>query len=184
LALNRPEVASRVETASPSAGSAQWQTYHLERAKYEARRRDNLAADVQLTRAALSGVSPELLEARAAVAELSGDAALATRIRAQLATLDPPWSNQCAPSEVCDYVESARYVPEGTSTEVVTLTLSQSDEVPPYAEIYLDGVRIAERPVADSERFEIPVTSGLHRLRVELVNRFTRNGTQRRLRVS
>jgi hypothetical protein len=184
LALNRPEVASRVETASPSAGSAQWKTYHLERAKYEARRGDTVAAETQLTRAALSGVSPELLEARAAVAELSGDAALAARLRAQLATLDPPWSNQCAPSEVCDFVETTRYVPEGTSAEVVTLTLSQSDEVAPYAEIYLDGVRVDERAVPDSERFEVRLPAGLHRLRVELANRFTRNGTQRRLRIS
>lgn len=184
LALNRPEVASRVETASPSAGSAPWKTYHLERARHEAKRGNTLLAESQLTRAALAGVSPELLDARAAVAEISGDSAGAARIRAQLETLDSPWSNLCAPSEVCDFVETTRYVPQGTATDVVTLTLSQSDEVAPYAEIYLDGVRVAEGPVADSERFEVRIPAGLHRLRVELVNRFTRNGTQRRLRIS
>ena len=60
------------------------------------------------------------------------------------------------------------------------LLVSQSDEIPPYVEIYRDDELVAEGVVDGEKTFEI--LPG--RTEVRLVNRFTRSGIQRRVRLS
>ena len=60
----------------------------------------------------------------------------------------------------------------------------QSDETPPYVEIYVHGFRIAQGEVRDARTFTIPIPQGAHEVEIRLVNTHTRNGVQRRVRLS
>ena len=66
----------------------------------------------------------------------------------------------------------------------ISLATEQSDEIPPYVEIYVDDLRRAEGEVRDERTFDITAHPGLHAVEVRLVNPRTRNGIQRRLRLS
>lgn len=66
----------------------------------------------------------------------------------------------------------------------VALSVTQTDEVPPYVEIYVDDALVAEGEVKDERTFAIDTRSGRHRTEVRLVNPRTRNGIQRRMRLS
>jgi hypothetical protein len=63
------------------------------------------------------------------------------------------------------------------------LSVAQSDEIAPYVELYVDDVLVNEGEVRDVKPLEV-AAGGRHRIEVRLVNRFTRNGTQRRVRLS
>jgi hypothetical protein len=65
----------------------------------------------------------------------------------------------------------------------VTLTTEQSDETPPYVELYVDDALRAEGPVNDARAFTVPATRGLHRVELRVANPQTRNGVQRRLAI-
>ncbi len=92
------------------------------------------------------------------------------------------WTGTCGGNDVCS-VGSAT-IP--ASTEItLDVAVMQSDEVPPYVEIYVDDERMAEGPIDDSRRFTIPVrAAGPHRVEVRLINPQTRNRFQRRVRLS
>ena len=70
-----------------------------------------------------------------------------------------------------------------TGPSSITIAAVRSDEVPPYAEIYLDDARVAEGEVAPSRTFAAPAGAGLHRLEIRVANPVTRNGVSRWVRI-
>ena len=67
-------------------------------------------------------------------------------------------------------------------TAAVTVTTTQTDEVPPYVEIDVDGALRAEGEVSGQRTFNVP-TAGRRTITVRLINPATRNRTPRRVRV-
>jgi len=186
LALDRPNVASRVEISTEVVGAQEWNPYHFERALYEARKGNVGAADAQLSRAAIAGVTPGLLATQLEVGTLLRNARQVADARAQLEALNarpPQWSKTCG-SEICATAETTRWFEHATSTLPIALSVSQSDETPPYVEIYANDALIAEGEVRGERTFAIQPGAGVQRIEVRLVNRTTRNGVQRRLRLS
>jgi len=59
----------------------------------------------------------------------------------------------------------------------------QSDEVPPYVEIYFDDALISEGAVDDTRLFALPPARGPHRIEVNVGNPRTRNSRWRRVRI-
>jgi hypothetical protein len=66
----------------------------------------------------------------------------------------------------------------------IRASVAQSDQIPPYLEVYLDDKLVMEGEVHDGKTFAIDAAPGPHRTEVRLVNRIMRNGTQRRVRLS
>ena len=89
------------------------------------------------------------------------------------------WKGLCE-SMVCD-----RAWREIASTGSILLTLAPAkmDEVPPYAEIYLDDVLVSEGEVATRRDFVLPSLPGNHELELRLANPMTRNGSRREIRI-
>jgi hypothetical protein len=122
---------------------------------------------------------------RAAFEEKQGDRALAVMYRTRATVADVPrdvWANLCGRDELCTSVTR-----EHTAPLEFTLSVAQSDEIPPYVEVYRDDVLVAEGEVRDQKTFTIEAgesTGRPYRTEVRLVNRFTRSGIQRRVRLS
>jgi hypothetical protein len=121
---------------------------------------------------------------RATFEEKRGQLAAATTYRKRAALAEKPtttaWANTCGTNELCS---SAFREHRGPLR--VTLNVVQSDEVAPYVELYRDDMLVAEGEVRENTTFEIPGSEAeVHRTEVRLVNRYTRNGTQRRARLS
>lgn len=187
LAIGNPTLASRVEITTEVAGAAEWMPYHLERALYEARKGDAAAAEAQLREAQQLGLTPGVAAAKLEVATLLGNGAAAAAARAELADFashPPAWSNLCGPSELCSLGLAQRYVANAGQTIAITMSVSQSDETPPYVEVYANDVLVIEGEVRDTRTFAFKPGAGLQRLEIRLVNPMTRNGVQRRLRLS
>lgn len=72
---------------------------------------------------------------------------------------------------------------EMSGPATIAIKTIESDEVPPYVEIYLDDARVAEGEVAASRTFAIPATSGVHRIEVRVANASTRNAAARVVKV-
>jgi len=182
LDLDNPAVASRIELTSSVANGAEWQPYYLDRARFEARRRDAVAANSYLMRAAAEGMTTRVLAAAIDVARTLGRPQDEQRFRAQLARTPRPWVGTCGTNEVCTSARTVEYAEGGTLS--VALENAQSDEIAPYVEIYVDDARLAEGEVQDARTFTIDVPPGLHDVEVRLVNTHTRNGAPRRVRLS
>lgn len=95
------------------------------------------------------------------------------------------WTVDCGRMEICRSAAARVATHRAGETINIVLQNAQSDQVPPYVEIYLGGVRVAEGEVVDQRRFTVAVpAAGLHRIDVRLVNPWTRNAIQRRVRLS
>jgi hypothetical protein len=92
------------------------------------------------------------------------------------------WRNTCSGMELCDLVWT--YATAANGAISITLAPSQTDETPPYVEIYVDDARVDEGEVAGTRTFNVPASDGLHRVEVRLINRLMKNGAQRRVRLS
>lgn len=186
LDLNDPDAASSIEVTSVAADNQEWTSYFLDRAIFEARRGDSRAADAYLLRAA-AGEAAMSIAVRATaerVATILGDAKAAADYRRQLderAKEPRKWTGGCGANELCAVATRDEYIADGMLR--LDLTTTQSDEIPPYVEIYIDDALRAEGAVEDARAFEIPVQPGLHRVELRLINTHTRNGTQRRVRI-
>lgn len=115
---------------------------------------------------------------RAAFEEKQGERAVAAMYRTRATVADVPrdvWTNLCGRDELCTSVFR-----ESTAPLTFTLSVAQSDEIAPYVEVYHDDKLIAEGEVHDPKAFAVPPG----RVEVRLVNRYTRAGTQRRVRVT
>lgn len=141
------------------------------------------AMRVELT-TAVSGAPdwiPYHLE-RAAFEQRNGQPALAALYRTRAIVANAPadaWTNLCGRAELCN---SVFRIHDGPLQ--FRLSIAQSDEIPPYVEVYLDDVLVAEGEVRDDKAFSLDAAPGPHRTEVRLVNRTMRNGTQRRVRLS
>lgn len=181
--LNDPALATRIELTAAVAGSSEWDPYYLDRARFEARRRKASLAEAYIARASLGGVTVPILAAAEEVATLLGrnaqpfHAELVARARAPHV-----WSGTCAANELCSTATTSAYVLDGTLE--LDLRVLQSDEIPPYVEIYVDDALVAEGPIREPRAFRVSVATGLREIAVRLVNSRTRNGIQRRLRLS
>ncbi len=88
------------------------------------------------------------------------------------------WTGGCGRDEICT---SASRTHDGPLR--IKLSVVQSDEVPPYVEIYTDNALVAEGEVKDQQTFEVGAGPGRHRTEVRVANPKTRNQVQRRLRI-
>ena len=143
----------------------------------------NAAIRVELTTMTNSAEwVPYQLE-RAAFEEKNGQPELAARYRLLAKVAEVPaqnvWTNMCSGSELCTSVFRIHDGPLQFRASA-----SQTDEIPPYIEVYLDDVLVLEGEVRDEKTFTVDAAPGSHRLEVRLVNRTMRNGTQRRVRLS
>lgn len=89
------------------------------------------------------------------------------------------WEGLCSGEEICRFASATL-----TGPAAITIQNAQSDEVAPYVEIYVDDALVAEGEVVDSRRFEVLRGTTPHRVEVRLVNPWTRNRIQRRVRLS
>jgi len=144
----------------------------------------NGAMRVELTTAMINAAEwiPYLLE-RAAFEERNGQPALAARYRLRATVADGPpvnvWTNTCGTAELC---ANAFRIHDGPLQ--FRASVAQSDEIPPYVEVYLDDVLVMEGEVRQEKTFAIDAAPGPHRTEVRLINRTMRNGIQRRVRLS
>ena len=184
LDLNNAMAASQIELASAVTGKPEWQAYFLDRAVFEARRREAAAAGAYLVRASAQtqSMSIAVLAAAEQVATLLGNTQAAAGYRRQLESRPKPnWIHTCGANELCSEAERDEYVAAGPLR--IELTNVQSDETPPYVEIYVDDALRAEGEVRDTRAFEVAATRGVHRVELRLVNTHTRNGTPRRVKI-
>lgn len=183
LDLHNTKAASQIEITSAMAGKPEWVAYFLDRAVFEARRHEAAAADAYLVRAASQApaMSLPLLAAGEQVATLLDNPKAAAEYRRQLAAQPKqPWSNVCGTNELCG---TAVWRHEYVASDAlrVALATTQSDEIAPYVEVYVDDALRAEGEVREERVFEVPASRGVHRVELRLVNGYTRNGTQRRV---
>lgn len=187
LALGNTDAASKIELSSSTTRSPEWARYHLERAHFEANHGQARLAEVHLARASQWGMTPDVMVMARDVTLALGNEELAARYGSELQSLTqapPRWEGTCSENELCDRAVARRFVPEDRAPIRVHAEAIQTDETPPYVEIYVDDTLAAEGAVTEDRDFRILATSGVHRVEVRLVNRFTRNGVQRRVRLS
>ncbi|HEX7706701.1 MAG TPA: hypothetical protein VF701_09625 [Thermoanaerobaculia bacterium] len=188
LGLERPDLAAQIELTNASAASPEWTAYYLDRARYEAARGDAVAADSYLTRAALRGMTIDVLFAAEEVALALDNETEAAGYRRELmrrAAAEPRvWRGSCGKNELCDAATTREYIGGDEGTIRVGLSVIESDETPPWVEVYVDDVLVGEGPVTGDRTFEVNAIHGLHEIEVRIANRYTRNGVQRRLRLS
>ncbi|MDP9190982.1 MAG: hypothetical protein M3P06_04685 [Acidobacteriota bacterium] len=144
----------------------------------------NAAMRVELSTAVNSASEwiPYHLE-RAAFEQRNGNPSLAALYRTRATVAEGPvanvWTNACGRSELCT---SVFRVHDGPFQ--FRLSVAQSDEIPPYVEVYVDDVLVTEGEVRDEKTFSVDAAPGIHQTEVRLVNRAMRNGAQRRVRLS
>jgi len=180
LAMDDRTLATQIELASAVPGAAEWNAYYLDRARFEARRRDAPGAAGYLRRAAIGGTTLATLVAEKEVAALLGEASDRTRLLAQAAQ-PRVWAGACG-AELCGTVTTTEYTAGSTLT--LRMAPSQTDATPPYVAVYVDDALVAEADLRRERDFSIPVSPGLHELEIRLLNPRTRNGIQRRVRLS
>jgi hypothetical protein len=127
--------------------------------------------------------APYHLERTEYEARMGNDAA-AAKLRQQLAgaARSPvQWSDTCSANELCDVARASVY---SSGKVELRADATQTDQIPPYLEIYADDARVAEGEIGDESRFLLALPPGVHRIEVRLVNPRMANGTQRRVRLS
>lgn len=187
LALGNAGLASKVELTSSMTRTPEWIPYHLERALFEAKNGDRDIAQAYLARTVALGIDARFLAAAEQIATLTENPEEAARDRRELlAIAQAPrrWMETCEENVLCDRAITRQYISGSDRTVRILATVTQSDEISPYLEIYVDDGLVAEGEVRDQRLFESTAAPGLHRIEVRLVNRFTRNHVQRRVRLS
>ncbi|HEX7153865.1 MAG TPA: hypothetical protein VF618_20415 [Thermoanaerobaculia bacterium] len=172
LALGDVPRAAQIEMTYDTAGSAEWHEYHIERALFEARRGDFIAAEVHLDRA---GSSIEATATRHDVARLQGRST-------SLPQTAPEWLSLCS-GDICRGTHTT-ITATAPRTLPLTLAVVQTDQVAPYVEIYVDDLRVAEGEIEMQRTFEVPLREGVQRVEIVVVNAMTRGGAYRRVRVA
>jgi hypothetical protein len=177
LRLERTDQATEIEQRTPAIG-VDWQQYHIERAEFDSARHDHRASSIQLMKAMLAGRSAEVL---AASWHIDHDSLAADELTRRFGSLSE-WQGLCG-TDLCTSATARIYALSPVSVSLV-LEAVQSDERPPYVELFLDDRRAAEAPVDGKTELRIDIpTSGLHRVALRLANPRTRNMMQRRVRI-
>jgi hypothetical protein len=128
----------------------------------------------------------DYFDERAAFARKSGDALLAqaSAERAQSGhAARQRWRNVCDDDTLC--LRAATEVPaERERTLSIALAPEVPNGVPAYVEIYIDAARVAEGPLPAAQTFDAgSISPGPHPLEIRLVNPFTPQARQRRVRL-
>lgn len=118
---------------------------------------------------------------RAAWEQRRGNSVQAQALEAKAFLIGRPdqWHGLCG-TDLCDRAWRTIDGRAGLALRVIPV---QSDEVPPYVEIYLNDWRIAEGAAGQDRAFEIPLVQGQGRIEVRLVNPWTRNRMRRRVQL-
>jgi len=181
LRLGDLERAADIEGESPVSDRAQWHRYYVERAVAEMRGHESLRALLYLQKAG-DGTA----DALAATEELNrtvGNTAEAAAVHARLvarANKVEQWFGKCG-DDVCNDARGSVWS-NGTPFTLKLATV-QSDEVPPYAEVYADDALAGEGAVSPSLVARAQLLSGIHRIDVRVANPMTRNAIHRRIRI-
>jgi hypothetical protein len=182
LHLGQLERAGDIEGASPIADRTQWHRYYVERAVEEMRRHESLAA-LQYLQKADDGKSPDVVAATEEIQRLAGNAAEATAVHKTLlarANRVEQWLGTCA-GDVCNHASGTLW--SDGAPFALKFAAVQSDNVPPYAEIYADDALAGEGAVSPSLLARAALLRGVHRIDVRLANPMTRNAIRRRIRI-
>ncbi|MCU1230196.1 MAG: hypothetical protein JWO97_3080 [Acidobacteria bacterium] len=106
----------------------------------------------------------------------NADQAELYRVRAYVAsTSSGKWEGLCD-GDLCTNGRT-----EIDGPRVLTLEMVQSDEVPPWVELYIDDALRDEGPVAPRRVFTVP--DGRHRVELRIANPMTRNRFRRRVKI-
>ncbi|HYM62864.1 MAG TPA: hypothetical protein VEZ11_18405 [Thermoanaerobaculia bacterium] len=190
LQLGNPELAASIELTSLTLDPHAWIRYRVERALFEAKRGDARGAEMQLSRAAAGSatVPIDVLAFAASIATNQHAEAAVERYRTELAArfggriAPEAWLGLCE-KDIC-YSAKADVWAGDRRTLTITIETVQSDEVPPYVEIFSDDALLAEGPVLGRTGFALALTPGLHRIEIRVANPTTRNLMHRRVKVS
>lgn len=106
---------------------------------------------------------------------------LRTSLTGGTSPLPSQWTNLCG-GDLC--TNTVAVLRRG-GTLPLTVTTVQTDEIAPYVEVYVDDTLVAEGAVREQRSFDVQLgTLAAHRVEVRLANPRTRNGIQRRVRLS
>ena len=149
--------------------------------------RPDAASNIELVGGSRSSDWSAYFFERSAFEAARGDAAMARlyRGRADAVLGAAQWRGTCGKNEVCRRASASFTAKQAGEPIAIDIQNAQSDEVPPYVEVYVNDVRVADGPVQDARHVRVPAPeAGLNRVDVRLVNPRTRNGLQRRVRLS
>lgn len=180
LALGDTAAATRLEIEGRGGSNADWTAYFADRARHEASRGDRVAAETTLLRLTTNRNDPELAAVATDVYRTLGDAERARTFTQRLRS-NRTWTGLCG-SDLCGSARTVRIF-DGKPA-ILRFNVVQTDEIPPYLELFVDGALATEGPVKGSRSFEIAAPSGTHEIEVRLVNPKTRSGLQRLVRMS
>ncbi|HJW92272.1 MAG TPA: hypothetical protein VJ901_01510 [Thermoanaerobaculia bacterium] len=181
LALGQSARAGEIEAASNVNDRAQWHRYYIERALDDMRRHDSLHALQYLQKG--DGKSPDVTAAMEQLQRMAGNNAEAAAVHAALvakANRIEQWNGLCG-SDLCERANGTLW--SNGAPFALKLASVQSDNVPPYAEVYTDDALTGEGPVAPAMVARAELLRGIHRVEVRLANPVTRNAIRRRIRI-
>jgi hypothetical protein len=182
IALGTFEKADGIESASAVTDRAQWHRYYVERAVAEMRRHESLHA-LQYLQKADDGKSPDVTAAMEELQRAVGNNGEAAAVHAALmakANRVEQWTGRCG-DDICDHADGMLW--SDGAAFALKIASVQSDNVPPYAEVYTDDALTNEGPVSPSLLARAELLRGIHRVGVRLANPVTRNTIRRRIRV-
>jgi hypothetical protein len=182
VALGAFAKADAIESASAVSDRAQWHRYYVERALAEMRRHESLHA-FQYLQKVDDGNSADVTAAMEDLQRAAGNSAEAAAVHAALvgkANRVGQWSGKCG-DDICDHADGIFWSDGAPFT--LKIAPVQSDNVPPYVEVYTDDALTNEGPVSPSLLARAELLRGIHRVSVRLANPATRNAIRRRIRV-
>jgi len=180
LRLGQLDRAADIETESPDVDRHPWHRYYVERAVAEMQRHEALHALQYLQKA---GDGADTLAATEQIQRMAGNTSEAAAVHGTLlahANAVQQWLGLCG-TDVCDHASGTLWS-EGAPF-ALKLAAVQSDNVPPYAEVYADDALAAEGAVSPSLPMRTALLRGLHRIDIRLANPLTRNAIHRRIRI-
>jgi len=153
LHLGDPDRASRIEISTPNIDPAAWADYFDERAAFSRTHDDAALAKIYEAKAFLGH------QARA------------------------KWTGLCAEKTIC--TSGARELLVAKPHPLaLSLDADQPESIPAYVEILLDQQRVSEGEIVKTKTFDLgTAAAGSHPIEVRVVNPFTPQAQERRLRI-
>lgn len=183
LALGNEQAATRLELASGGPTVPGWNAYFSERARHEAQQGDREGAARALKLATFKQGEPASSALTAEIYGMLGDETQAASFAKRVADAAGPeaWAGLCG-TDICGSATSFDVF--GNTPRTLQLEAVQTDEIPPYVEIFVDDALVAEGAIETRRSFILAAEPGIRELEVRLVNPKTRSGIQRRIRLS
>jgi len=153
VALGDIKLANIIETSTGADQTQPWADYYAERATYEMAHGDRDLTMAYIHRA---------------------NASRSERLN---------WMGRCG-EDICTSARKEIVFDQPRTSYSIALASATTEDVAPYVEIYVDEARIAEGVLATEQTFTTePLTAGVHRIVVRVMNPFTRNLGQRKVRI-